>query len=92
MVPFSLRLGEREHARLVWLAGRLETAKTPLAEGLLNAAVDEAIEQYAAWAAPEDSEGFIEEAMAEVEESERGPGSRHGAGKPPKKPGPHHHG
>jgi predicted transcriptional regulator len=94
MVTFSLRLGEREHARLVWLAERLETAKTPLAEGLLNAAVEEAIEQYAEWAAPEDPESYIEEALAEAERLERrsgGPGSRPGVG-PPKKPGPRHHG
>jgi hypothetical protein len=89
MVTFSLRLDEREHARLVWLAERLQTAKTPLAEGLLNAAVEEAIEQYAGWASPDDPEGFIEEVMAEVERLERRPGV--GApGRPTKKPG--HHG
>lgn len=97
MVPFSLRLGEMEHARLMWLAERLETAKTPLAEGLLNAAVEEAIEQYAGWAAPDDPEGFMEEALAEIER----PGHREGPkggpgmgspGRPPKKPGPRHHG
>lgn len=97
MVPFSLRLGEREHARLVWLAERLETAKTPLAEGLLNAAVEEAIEQFAVWVAPDDPEGFLEEALADVERSgrrggpERGPG-RDSSGRPPKRPGPRHHG
>ena len=97
MVPFSLRLGEREHAKLVWLAERLETAKTPLAEGLLNAAVEEAIEQYAGWAAPDDPEEFLEEALADVERSghpggpERGPGAG-SPGMPPKRPGPRHHG
>lgn len=95
MVTFSLRLGEREHARLVWLAEKLETAKTPLAEGLLNAAVEEAIEQYAGWAAPENPEGYLEQALADVERLERQPGSRPGVGspeRPPKKPGPRHHG
>ena len=66
-VPFSMRLGERDHARLVWLAGRLDVPKTRLAEEMVRAAVEEAVEQYAAWAAPEDPEKFLEEALAEAE-------------------------
>ncbi len=99
MVTFSLRLGERQHARLMWLAERLETPKTPLAEGLLNAAVEEAIEQYAGWASAEDPEGFLEEAFADVERSGRGSQGGPGPGtgrssreRPPKRPGPKHQG
>lgn len=72
-VTFSMRLGERDHQRLVRLAENLGIPKTPLAERLLGAAVDEAIEQYAQWASPEDPEGFAEEAFGGV--GERGPGS-----------------
>ena len=85
-VPFSMRLGEREHARLLWLAGRLDVPKTRLAEEMLRAAVEEAAEQYAGWAAPEDPEKFLEEALAEAEVSREEPGSRH---KPGLKSGPH---
>jgi hypothetical protein len=78
-VAFSLRLGRREHARLIWLAERLEMPKTPLAEGLLNAAVEEAIEQYAAWAAPEDPEGYLREVLADdAEGPDRPRGGPHG--------------
>lgn len=60
-VTFSLRLSEVDHARLVRLAEGLGTQKTPLAERLLKAAVDEAIEQYAQWTAPDDPASLIEE-------------------------------
>lgn len=60
-VTFSLRLGEADHAKLVRLAEGLGAQKTPLAERLLKAALDEAIERYAQWAAPEDPEGLVEE-------------------------------
>jgi len=62
-VTFSMRLSERDHAKLVRLAKSLGVAKTPLAEGLLKAAVEEAIGQYAGWASPQDPEGFAEEAF-----------------------------
>lgn len=60
-VTFSLRLGEADHAKLVRLAEGLGAQKTPLAERLLKAALDEAIERYARWAAPDDPEGLVEE-------------------------------
>lgn len=60
-VTFSLRLSEVDHARLVRLSEGLGTQKTPLAERLLKAALDEAIERYAQWAAPEDPERLLEE-------------------------------
>lgn len=60
-VAFSLRLGEADHARLVRLAEGLGTQKTPLAERLLKAALDEAIERYAHWAAPDDPASLVEE-------------------------------
>jgi hypothetical protein len=91
-VTFSMRLGERDHQRLVRLADNLGVPKTPLAERLLGAAVDEAIEQYAAWASPEDPGGFAEEAFGGA--GERGPGPRppgHGHGHSPKH-GPGHRG
>ncbi|MGI9048889.1 MAG: hypothetical protein ACR2GU_05895 [Rubrobacteraceae bacterium] len=80
-VPFSMRLGKRDHDRLLWLAGRLDVPKTRLAEEMLGAAVEEAIEQYAKWAAPEDPEGFLKEALAEAEtfqQEKRGPHNRQG--------------
>jgi hypothetical protein len=88
MVTFSIRMSEREHARLIWLAKNLDTQKTPLAEKLLSAAVDEAIEQYAGWAS-EDPEEFLEEALAEIQDLEWDPKPHHGP-KPPhhKLPGP----
>ena len=86
-VAFSIRLGEREHARLLWLARSLDTQKTPLAEKLLGAAVDEAIEQYARWASPEDPEGFLEEAREAIEGLERESKAYHGPRKPGR--GPH---
>jgi hypothetical protein len=52
-VTFSMRLSAREHAKLVWLAKNLDVPKTPFAEELLKAALDEAIERYAGWASPE---------------------------------------
>ena len=99
-VTFSIRLSEREHKRLVWLAERLGAQKTPLAEKLLKAALDEALGEYAGWAAPEDPEGFLEEARASMEARGdegpppggprkgpgRGPGGRHKA-HAPKPPG-----
>src|SRR5215217_3759278 len=62
-VTFSMRMSAREHAKLVWLANNLDVPKTPFAEELLKAALDEAIERYAGWAAPEDPEGFIAQAL-----------------------------
>ena len=84
-VTFSMRLSERDHAKLVRLAEGLGVAKTPLAEGLLKAAVEEAIGQYAGWASPEDPEGFVEEAFGGGGGSGREP---EGAGHRP--PGPGH--
>lgn len=66
-VTFSMRLSERDHAKLLWLANSLDVPKTPLAEDLLKAAVDEAIEQYAGWASSEDPEGFLNEALKRIE-------------------------
>ncbi len=80
-VTFSMRLSERDHARLARLAEGLGVPKTPLAEGLLKAAVEEAIGQYAGWASPEDPEAFVKEAFGGAE---RLPGPGH---HPPKKPG-----
>ncbi len=60
-VTFSLRLSEADHTRLVRLAEGLGTQKTPLAERLLKASLDEAIERYAQWAAPEDQASLVEE-------------------------------
>ena len=71
-VTFSIRLSEWEHAKLLWLAENLDTQKTPLAEKLLKAAVDEAVDQYARWASPDDPEKFLEEAFASIEDLERG--------------------
>ncbi|BBL78501.1 hypothetical protein RxyAA322_03550 [Rubrobacter xylanophilus] len=90
-VTFSVRLSERDHARLVWLAEALGTQKTPLAEELLRAAMREAMERYARWASPEDPEGFLERAEREIGKLERGPrrppgprrgGPRGGPGRP----------
>ncbi len=86
-VTFSMRLSERDHAKLLWLANSLDVPKTPLAEDLLKAAVDEAIEQYAGWASSEDPEGFLNEALKRIENLERG-SSAHDAPEPP--PPPHH--
>lgn len=80
-VTFSMRLSEREHAKLVWLAKNLDIPKTPLAEDLLKAAVDEAIEQYAGWASSDDPEGL-------VEEMERTVPAPRGRGHEPKSHGP----
>lgn len=101
-VTFSIRLSEWEHAKLLWLAENLDTQKTPLAEKLLKAAVDEAVDQYARWASPEDPEKFLEEAFAGIEALKRGarvddePGQPdHGPPPPPPHhgpPPPHHHG
>lgn len=85
-VTFSLRLGEADHARLVRLAEGLGTQKTPLAERLLKAALDEAIERYAQWAAPDDPASLIEEmgsaaataARAERSAKPNGPGTTAG--------------
>ena len=82
-VPFSMRLGERDHERLVWLAEKLGVPKTPLAEQLLKAAVDEAVERYAGWASPDDPEGFVEEAFGGVEGPGRDRGKTSEAERPP---------
>ena len=82
-VAFSIRLSERDHAKLLWLAKSLNAQKTPLAEKLLGAAVDEAIEQYARWASPEDPEGFFAEVREGIEGLERDPGAHHGPERPP---------
>lgn len=80
-VPFSMRLVRRDHDRLLWLAGRLDVPKTRLAEEMLGAAVEEAIEHYAKWAAPENPKEFLKEVLAEAEtlqQDKRGP--HHGPG------------
>ena len=69
-VTFSMRLSAREHAKLVWLANNLDVPKTPFAEELLKAALDEAIERYAGWASPDDPEGFIAEGLEGIEDRE----------------------
>jgi predicted transcriptional regulator len=74
-VTFSIRLSEADHARLVRLAKSLSTQKTPLAERLLKAALDEAIERYALWAAPDDPAGLVED-MGRVAPTPRGPGPK----------------
>ena len=84
-VTFSMRLSAREHAKLVWLADNLDVPKTPFAEELLKAALDEAIERYAGWASPDDPEGFAARALEGVEHEERGPGA-HGRRKPGPRP------
>lgn len=75
-VTFSMRLSEGEHAKLVWLAKNLDVPKTPLAEELLKAAVDEAIEQYAGWASYNDPEGLVEEMDRTVPQVSRGRGPK----------------
>ena len=85
-VAFSIRLSEREHAKLLWLAKSLDTQKTPLAEKLLGAAVDEAIEQYVRWASPGDPEGFYGEVREGIEALERDPKAHHGPRRPGRKP------
>lgn len=70
-VTFSIELSKREHAKLLWLAKNFNTQKTPLAERLLNAAMDEAIERYARWASPDDPAKFLEELPAYIEGVER---------------------
>ena len=90
-VTFSMRLSERDHAKLVWLARGLDVPKTPLAEELLRAAVDEAIEQYAGWAGADDPESFLEQAATSIEEIERDPKAhKHppGPGRGPRGPKP----
>jgi hypothetical protein len=88
-VTFSIRLSEWEHAKLLWLAENLGTQKTPLAEKLLKAAVDEAVDQYARWASPEDPDKFLEEVFAGIEALKRGSRGHDEPGPPPP---PHHHG
>jgi hypothetical protein len=85
-VTFSMRLSAREHAKLVWLAKNLNVPKTPFAEELLKAALDEAIERYAGWASPEDPEGFIAGALEGIEDKEREPKTR-----AKRRQGPGHH-
>lgn len=85
-VAFSIRLSEPEHAKLLWLAQSLNAQKTPLAEKLLGAAVEEAIEQYARWASPEDPEAFLAGARGEIEKLERDPKVHGGPGRPGRKP------
>ena len=85
-VTFSMRLSAREHAKLVWLANNLDVPKTPFAEELLKAALDEAIERYAGWASPDDPEGFIAEALKGIEDRELEPKPRR-----KRRQGPGHH-
>ena len=85
-VTFSMRLSAREHAKLVWLAKNLDIPKTPFAEELLKAALEEAIERYAGWASPDDPEAFIARAFEGIEDKERAPKAR---GK--RRPTPGHH-
>ena len=42
----------------------------------VRAGVDEAIERYAGWASPEDPEGFIAQALEDIEYKEREPKAR----------------
>jgi hypothetical protein len=84
-VTFSMRLSATEHAKLVWLAKNLDIPKTPFAEELLKAALDEAIERYAGWASPDDPEGFMARAFEGIEDQERAPKAR---GKRRPAPGP----
>jgi hypothetical protein len=70
-VTFSMRLSAREHAKLVWLAENLDVPKTPFAEELLKAALDESIERYAAWASLEDPEGFVARALEGIEDKRK---------------------
>ena len=89
-VTFSIRLNEWEHSKLLWLADKLGTQKTPLAEQLLKAALDEAIDQYASWASPDDPEKFLEvleDAFTSSEDTEKEPRAHEGPPPPP----PHHH-
>ena len=81
-VTFSLRLSEADHARLVRLAEGLGTQKTPLAERLLKAALDEAIERYARWAAPDDPASLIEEMGRAAPAGTATPRGERGAAKP----------
>jgi hypothetical protein len=85
-VTFSMRLSAREHTKLVWLANNLDVPKTPFAEELLKAALDEAIERYAGWASPDDPEGFIAEALEGIEDRELEPKPRR-----KRRQGPGHH-
>jgi hypothetical protein len=89
-VTFSMRLSAREHAKLVWLAKNLDVPKTPFAEELLKAALDEAIERYAGWASPEDPEGFITQALEGIEDRVRDPGAR-GKARGKRRQGPGRH-
>ena len=92
-VTFSIRLSEWEHAKLLWLAENLDTQKTPLAEKLLKAAVDEAVDQYARWASPDDPEKFLEEAFASIEDLEKSFRGHHDEPGPPgHRPPPPSHG
>jgi hypothetical protein len=85
-VTFSMRLSAREHAKLVWLADNLGVPKTPFAEELLKAALDEAMERYAGWASPDDPEGFLADNLEGIEDRER---EAKGRGKRPRGPGRH---
>lgn len=83
-VTFSLRLSKADHARLVGLAEGLGTQKTPLAERLLKAALDEAIERYSRWAAPDDPAGLAGEMGSGVHSAApRGGPKHHGPGPSP---------
>jgi hypothetical protein len=83
-VTFSMRLSAREHAKLVWLAENLDVPKTPFAEELLKAALEEAMERYAGWASPDDPEGFLADALEGIEGREA-----KDRGKRPRGPGHH---
>jgi hypothetical protein len=48
-VTFSIRLTEAQHAKLKFLANRFESHKTPVAQKLLNAAMDESLRTMAAF-------------------------------------------
>jgi hypothetical protein len=75
-VTFSMRLSAKEHARLVWLAENLHVSKTPFAEELLKAALEEA--------SPEDPEAFLDGALEGIED--RLP-EKKARGKRPPRPG-----
>jgi hypothetical protein len=75
-ITFSIRLSEQEHAKLLWLAKSLDTPKTPLAEKLLKAAVEEATVQYARLAEPDDPEGFLKQIRVEFDNLRSDSGTR----------------
>ncbi len=54
-VTFSVRLTQMQNAKLLWLAEQFETAKTPLAQKLLDAAMHEALATMAFATIPDEA-------------------------------------